>query len=308
MAPWNSSKRMAAEEKKTFSPLSQNSSIDEQTSPFLDSPTAEETDHTYQRGPASIPRRALCLNIGLFLASMTLFVGSVVMHSLGPTDRECSTRMSAYSPVMEAVEYEWVTFENEFSTAPTKYRGKPNAELEQAWTDLWKYGAFPVPINKVEALNQSTDLDWRRVNPGEPDSPTVGLLEGFHQIHCLNLIRQYTYKDDWDYTNASSWQGGPEMVRWHVDHCIETLRMNLMCTADVTPYLIWNDPEGFNGESPSFNTLHKCRKWEPIVDWVKEHVVFNGTALEMAEEEDKAKGMAGHSGHSHENGHSHTSF
>lgn len=97
------------------------------------------------------------------------------------------------------------------------------------------------------------------------------------------------------------------MVRWHVDHCIETLRMNLMCTADVTPYLIWNDPDGFNGESPSFNTLHKCRKWEPIVDWVKDHVVFNGTAKEMAEEEAK-KGMAdhdnsGHSGHSEHAGH-----
>jgi len=44
---------------------------------------------------------------------------------------------------MEAVEYEWVTFENEFSTAPTKYRGKPTAELEQAWTDLWKCEYFP---------------------------------------------------------------------------------------------------------------------------------------------------------------------
>lgn len=296
---------MAAEEKKAFSPLSQNSSMDEQTSPFLDSPTAEGMDHTYQREPASIPRWALCLNTGLFVASIALFFGSVVMHSLGPTDRECSTRMAAYSPVMDAVEYEWVTFENEFSTAPTKYRGKPNAGLEQAWTDLWKYGAFPVPINKIEALNQSKDIDWRRVNPGVPDSPTVGLLEGFHQIHCLNLIRQYTYKDDWDYSNESSWHGGPEMVRWHVDHCIETLRMNLMCTADVTPYLIWNDPDGFDGESPSFNTLHKCRKWEPIVDWVKEHVVFNGTAQQMAKEQDKAKGMAGHSGH-HEDSHSHS--
>ncbi|KAA8650342.1 hypothetical protein EYZ11_000706 [Aspergillus tanneri] len=190
---------------------------------------------------------------------------------------------------MAAVEYEWVTFENEFSTAPTKYRGKPTAELEQAWAELWKYGAFPVDIHKLGALNQSTDMDWRRVSPGDPNSPTVGLLEGFHQIHCLNLIRQYTYRDDWDYSNEASWHGGPEMVRWHVDHCIETLRMNLMCTADVTPYLIWNDPDGFNGESPSFNTLHKCRKWEPIVKWVKEHVVFNGTAKEMEQEKTGGK-------------------
>jgi mycotoxin biosynthesis protein UstYa len=92
------------------------------------------------------------------------------------------------------------------------------------------------------------------------------------------------------------------MVRKHVDHCIETLRMNLMCTADVTPYLIWNDPDGVKGETPSFNTLHKCRKWEPIVNWVKEHVIFNGTAKGAAEEMAKAN-MWNHEEHHHEGWH-----
>lgn len=50
-------------------------------------------------------------------------------------------------------------------------------------------GAFPVPIEKLGALNESDDVDWRRVTPREPHSPTVGLLEGFHQIHCL--VSQY---------------------------------------------------------------------------------------------------------------------
>lgn len=140
------------------------------------------------------------------------------------------------------------------------------------------------------------------MDPGDPDRPAVGLLEGFHQIHCLNLVRQYTYREDWDYSGAASWHGGPEQVRWHVDNCIETLRMNIMCAGDVTPYLIWNDPEGFGGESPGFNTLHKCRRWEPIVDWVKDHVVFNGTAREAAE---VMAAQTGHHGESHgeHNGH-----
>lgn len=49
---------------------------------------------------------------------------------------------------MEAVQYEWKVFDNEFSTAPTKYRGKPTAALEQAWTDLW-HCEFPPPGNYV---------------------------------------------------------------------------------------------------------------------------------------------------------------
>ncbi|KAJ5217761.1 uncharacterized protein N7469_011386 [Penicillium citrinum] len=297
---------MGTHEKTTFQRVSQNSSMEEQNAPFLDNASDEELSApVYTKESTRSTRWELYLNIALFFSSVVFFAVSMAVKSTGPSDIECATKMNAYSPVMEAVEYEWVTFENEFSTAPTKYRGKPTAELEQAWTDLWKYGAFPVPIEKLGALNESSDVDWRRVHPGEPNSPTAGLLEGFHQIHCLNLIRQYTYKDEWDYTNYSSWGGGPDMVRWHVDHCIETLRMNLMCTADVTPYLIWNDPEGFNGESPSFNTLHKCRKWEPIVDWVKKHVVFNGTAKEMAEDEARKEMMdhGDHDEHSHHEGH-----
>ena len=52
-------------------------------------------------------------------------------------------------------------------------------------TNLGLDGVFAVPINKLEALNQSTDTEWRRVTPGDPSSDTVGGLEGFHQIHCL---------------------------------------------------------------------------------------------------------------------------
>ncbi|KAJ5495554.1 hypothetical protein N7539_000670 [Penicillium diatomitis] len=257
--------------------LSPNSSLDEQAVPFLAHDTELEKGLVEEN---CLAKKYLYVNISLLILSVIFFLGSVIVQSRRFGDKECATHLSAYSPVMEAVEYEWVTFENEFSTAPTKYRGKPTADLEQAWTELWKYGAFPVGVQHLGDLNQSSEVDWRRVTPGDPRSPTVGLLEGFHQIHCLNLIRQYTYREEWDYSSEASWHGGPEMVRWHVDHCIETLRMNLMCTADVTPYLIWNDPAGFNGESPSFNTLHKCRKWEPIVEWVKQNVIFNGTAKE----------------------------
>lgn len=40
------------------------------------------------------------------------------------------------APAMEAVEYEWKTFENDFFHQSV-YRGPPSVELEKAWDELW---------------------------------------------------------------------------------------------------------------------------------------------------------------------------
>ena len=88
-----------------------------------------------------------------------------------------------------------------------------------------------------------------------------------------NLIRQYTYRDEYDYTKHPSFQGPQYLLRTHVDHCIETIRLNLMCIGDVTPLLVKIDPSSPNGESPDFDTLHKCRKFDKLQEWMKGHVV-----------------------------------
>ncbi len=61
--------------------------------------------------------------------------------------------------------------------------------------------------------------------------------------------------------------------RMHVDHCIETLRLSLMCYADITPMLLLddNDPQGIG--SADFNVHHKCRDFDKIVEYVEEHGV-----------------------------------
>jgi hypothetical protein len=57
--------------------------------------------------------------------------------------------------------------------------------------------------------------------------------------------------------------------RMHIDHCIEALRLQLMCAGDVTPVLLQLDP--IMGQSADFNVRHKCRKWERITDWQYNH-------------------------------------
>ncbi|KAK1564008.1 uncharacterized protein LY79DRAFT_573809 [Colletotrichum navitas] len=62
------------------------------------------------------------------------------------------------------------------------------------------------------------------------------------------------------------------MLRRHVDHCIESIRLNLICTGDVTPFLVTLNPKNKLGESADFETLHKCQKFVKLAEWSKTHV------------------------------------
>ncbi|KAF7933005.1 uncharacterized protein EAE97_008772 [Botrytis byssoidea] len=98
--------------------------------------------------------------------------------------------MSAPSPLTKHIDYEWLTFENDFFHESV-YRGSPTPELEKAWDELWNYGAFNVPEKMVPGFNKSS-TGLRRV-PEEKGGGVAGLLEGSHQIHCLvGLVPKYT--------------------------------------------------------------------------------------------------------------------
>ena len=58
----------------------------------------------------------------------------------------------------------------------------------------------------------------------------------------------------------------------HVDHCINSLRLKIMCVADVTPLLHVIDESRPLGAVPDFNTQHKCRNFHDIRDWFKEQI------------------------------------
>ena len=123
-------------------------------------------------------------------------------------------------------------------------------------------------------------------------------LEIFHQMHCLvredssflnhnifmwadchrfqNRIRQYIWKD-WYEEHLTEWpqrlqnmvdlQGG--YMRPHITHCLDSIRIALLCYADVTPVLVYGTRERLNGTE--HNVLHKCRNYEKIMSWHKQH-------------------------------------
>ncbi|KAM3437555.1 hypothetical protein MY4824_003728 [Beauveria thailandica] len=152
------------------------------------------------------------------------------------------------------------------------YRGPPAMELEKAWDKLWHHQGVGVPKEGLVALNK-TNGKYLQTNRSTAAKPEYYALVGmFHQLHCLNIIRQATWPTDmydkgWGEElqpmNVSESQG-----RAHVDHCVETLRLSLMCFGDVTPMLLLTRDGTLNTSTADFNVHHKCRSYEQIRDFV----------------------------------------
>lgn len=107
-------------------------------------------------------------------------------------------------------------------------------------------------------------------------------LEVFHQLHCLNLLRQVTHRD-WYEDISGNFADGPKALQMHTDHCLEVLRMNVQCNADIglfTFYMLEGDPLPW----PELNSHHTCRNFDKVIDWATDHSVGNmEREIELAE-------------------------
>jgi hypothetical protein len=134
-----------------------------------------------------------------------------------------------------------------------------------------KDNGFEIPPSKTHLLNRTTSTDNLMHVLNDTSRGYVGILEVVHQLHCLDLIRQYTWLLMGGYGSPpGALRSSAVGNRMHVDHCIETLRQTLMCHADVTPLLVRLDPESPTGTRADFSAHHKCRDFERVMAFVDE--------------------------------------
>lgn len=58
----------------------------------------------------------------------------------------------------------------------------------------------------------------------------------------------------------------------HIDHCIDSIRQSLMCSADVTP-LTWAWDEEDQKLEPVATIMHTCRDFDAVREWARENIV-----------------------------------
>ncbi|TQV92590.1 tat pathway signal sequence [Cordyceps javanica] len=175
------------------------------------------------------------------------------------------------APIFPSLDFWEGDFQNDFARESI-YRGPPTREREQAWDELWHHQGVGVSEEGLIALKKTQGKYLQTNRSTAANREYYALVEMFHQLHCLNIVRQATwpmdmYDKSWGEElqpmNVTDSQG-----RAHVDHCVETLRLSLMCFGDVTPMLLLTEDGTLNTSTADFNVHHKCRNYEQIRDFV----------------------------------------
>ncbi|OAK99032.1 hypothetical protein IQ06DRAFT_357079 [Phaeosphaeriaceae sp. SRC1lsM3a] len=163
------------------------------------------------------------------------------------------------SPV-DIASYGWknINFEAATQDELTEYQGVPNEKNNKLWTDSFNlFGISKITMEEARPLKN-------RTVPMDDEGHYIVTLDVFHQLHCLNKLREKIY---WNVTNY----GEPEHSHLnvvHIDHCIDQLRQSLMCTVDVTPIPYEWYPK-YGAYMPSTGIMHTCRNFEAVQNWAK---------------------------------------
>ncbi|KAH7346266.1 hypothetical protein BKA65DRAFT_399045 [Rhexocercosporidium sp. MPI-PUGE-AT-0058] len=155
------------------------------------------------------------------------------------------------------------------------YVGAPSQAIDDAWTQLLWGRYFSISESEAKELwGNDYEAYWDHDKSGY----TAG-FDMFHQLHCLNQIRQALHRDYYPETaiHGEVKKRGrtcAKILGKYLEHCINHIRQSLMCwgSTAVTPIKFF---PGYGHGYVKSDAMHTCRKFEPIREFVSER--FNGS-------------------------------
>lgn len=112
-------------------------------------------------------------------------------------------------------------------------RELPNEAADELWEE-WELSRFyPLTRADIERMGKdpSTVPKLENAEWGLGDDAHVGAFDVYHQIHCLNSLRQNAYRGYYHLkTRNHTILGLPEI---HINHCVDILLQALQCSGNV---------------------------------------------------------------------------
>jgi len=210
-------------------------------------------------------RRGICIHLAfcVFNALLVLIIIVVFRSDLHNRvqDVVCTKHLNQPSPALEAVEYEVQQFKAGLK-AKSVWSEDPGAEVDKAWHNITETGYFGLPEEAWKSFNPHLEEGVKL-----PNGQYLATLDVYHKLHCLDILRRAVHFNYYHDKYPAFINHTDATINEHLGHCIEILRINVMCEADVT-VMTYNWVENRPEPMPYFDTVHTCRKWERISEWM----------------------------------------
>ncbi|KAI0428954.1 hypothetical protein F5Y09DRAFT_343163 [Xylaria sp. FL1042] len=166
----------------------------------------------------------------------------------------------SWSPLRDSLEYEVNT---EHATDPghySIYAGPPSEEQEEAWDRLITPVYFNITRDELSRAGESFENIIELTEGGYIASVAV-----YHELHCLRNLRLYVFRDRY-YPNLTESQHS--YLQEHLDHCLEVLRISVMCHGNAAINSYRWDTETIDKPLTKSNSRSVCVRWNSIEDWI----------------------------------------
>jgi len=140
---------------------------------------------------------------------------------------------------------------------PENYSSDDHATADELWQAVDEnIGIVAIPMDwaKEKGLPETCPYPW-------DESKGIYLLNGYHNLHCVKRI----------YISMKEYRDGlPQSLPYeHLVHCLDSLRQDILCTADDTPrYITCKQSDSHYGGDKQ---IRQCRDWNKLEAWAKEH-------------------------------------
>lgn len=114
-------------------------------------------------------------------------------------------------------------------------RQMPNPESDALWEEWELTRILPITREQVTKLGKDPETAVKLEDSlwGLGDDAYAAQFDVFHQLHCLNSLRQIAYGS---YYNRSMVNPAPEKPRLreiHLNHCVDILMQAIQCSGNV---------------------------------------------------------------------------
>ncbi|MCJ1261258.1 hypothetical protein MMC22_001122 [Lobaria immixta] len=179
---------------------------------------------------------------------------------------------SFYSPIFNRLDIPLITRQNDAtlfyneSNPSHIYRLPPSPEVDAAWERIANIGIHPVTREDVIRLGKNPDEAIIPPDYWGLDGHYMVELDVFHQIHCLNALRQALVFNYDYYWGERFGLNPPLMFTTHLNHCTSMILQTLQCHADLDA-ITYRWRHGQDKPFPDFGTNKKCRDFDAILAW-----------------------------------------